>query len=300
MSLYTKHRPVALRDVVGNDSVKESIESCLAKQDRPHAFLLTGPSGCGKTTIARIMASRLGANPFDIAEINAADFRGVDTVRDIVSKMHLVPSGDARVWIIDECHKLTSDAQSAFLKALEDTPRYTYFILATTDRQKLLNTIITRCTAFALQSLDQDLLMRLLLDVTQKEQKVVDEGVLEDIALSANGSARMALVLLDSVIDLPKEAQEQAIAKKVQEESQAIDLCRALAQKAPWKTVATILKGLEVEPETVRRICLGYAQSLLLSKDNPHAYLMLEAFQKPLYDVGKPGLTYACYQICKA
>src|SRR5690606_3369465 len=109
--------------------------------DIPHAMLFTGPSGCGKTTLARILRVKLRCSDNDFQEINAADFRGIDSIRSMRQQVGAAPlGGDSRIWLIDEAHSMTADAQNAFLKLLEDTPRHVYFFLATTDPQKLKKT----------------------------------------------------------------------------------------------------------------------------------------------------------------
>ena len=147
MELYKKHRPKRLKDVLGCDGIKKQIQRCPDGSHLAHSILITGPSGCGKTTIARIVAQKiLKTSDTDLMEINCADFRGIEMVRDIRSRMSLAPmGGQARTWIIDEAHQLTTQAQDAFLKILEDQPRHVYFILCTTDPSKLITTVKNRC-----------------------------------------------------------------------------------------------------------------------------------------------------------
>ena len=136
--LYKKHRPKTLARVVGNKSTVEALRSMLEARTLPHTLLFHGPSGTGKTTLARIVKNELGCLPTDFHEHNSSDFRGIDFIRELRSKVNLAAAGPCRVWIIDECHQLTRDAQNAALKILEDTPSHVYFFLCTTDPQKLI------------------------------------------------------------------------------------------------------------------------------------------------------------------
>ena len=132
MSLYLKYRPNSFDEMVGNEDVVQVLKSQLKGKQTPHSILFHGPTGCGKTTLGRIVANELGAKGSDLREVDSADFRGIDTIRDIRKQSTYKPlESPCRVWILDEVHKLTNDAQNAMLKALEDTPAMstTYFAL---------------------------------------------------------------------------------------------------------------------------------------------------------------------------
>lgn len=297
MPLHLDYRPKTLNDVEGNQEVIATLRTVLAKEDSPRTFLLTGPSGCGKTTLGRIICRELGAADMEVHEINAANTRGIDDVRAIEEKMHYAPiSGTKRAWIIDECHALTGAAASCLLKMLEDTPPHVVFVLCTTDPQKMLETIRTRCTTFTVASLPERNLVRLMRRVVLAEKKTVSDDVLAQIATDALGSARMALVILDKVIDLPPEQQASAAKQRATEQSEIIELCRALIGNKPWVTIAGMLKRLEgQEPETVRRAVLGYLRSCLLAKGDQRTFLLIECFRDPYFNTGNAGLAASCY-----
>jgi len=297
--LYKKHRPATFSKLIGQEDTVAAFENLLENNRLPHALLITGPSGCGKTTAGRILKERLGCSDNDFNEINCADFRGIDTIRDIARKIGYAPiGGKCRIWLIDESHKLSKDAMSAFLKILEDTPSHVYFFLCTTDPQKLLKTIKTRCTEMPMKALSEDDLTKLLEKVARKEKKTIPEEVLEQIVRDSAGSARMALVILDKIINMEQDKMLEAAQSKATEENEAIELCRALMKKAPWTEVAPILKNIKGEPESIRYIVLGYCKSVMLKggKQVSSAYLVADAFRDNFFDSKMPGLVLACYE----
>lgn len=297
MSLATKYRPKLLRDFLGNEEVTKSLRTMLEREEIPHTLLFTGPSGCGKTTLARIVAARLKCSQYDFTENNAADFRGIDSVRDILRQMTLAPmSGPCRVWLLDECHQLSKDAQHALLKALEDTPKHVYFLLATTEPEKLLPTIKTRCVTFDVKPLNDNLMGTLLKSVLQKEGvDNVPQEALDQIVQDSLGSARMALSVLDGIINMEPADMLEAAKRTTVQQNASIDLCRALIGKRPWKEISKIIQGLDQDPESVRRAVLGYAQAVLLKSGQPQAYVVMDSFRQDFFTTGKPGLTMAAY-----
>jgi DNA polymerase-3 subunit gamma/tau len=271
------------------------------KEKCPHTFLFHGETGCGKTTFARIIANELGCTDIrDYSEIDSAQFRGIDTVREIRANCAYHPiGGTVKVYVIDEVHKLTNDAQNAFLKILEDTPKHIYFILCTTEPQKLISTVRGRCSQFQVNLLTDDEMLELLKSVTDSEGKKIPQEVYDAVIANTNGHPRNALTILEQVLSASK-SERLEIAKRYNEEAkEGIDLCRALfSQKRSWSTTKKILEGLrDKDAESIRRIVLGYATSILLKNENDLAALALEALSKPLYDVGFPGLVLACYII---
>ena len=301
MSLYLKYRPDTLDSVKGNSETISTLKGMLEdKETCPHTFLLHGQTGCGKTTIGRIIATELGCIGTDLREINSADFRGIDTVRDIIKNSMFMPiEGDCRVWIIDESHKLTSDAQNALLKILEDTPNHIYFVLCTTDPQKLLSTIKGRCIQFQVLPLNDIQMYGLLRFIVREENESLDKSVFDQIIISSKGHPRNALQILEQVLNVPNEDRLAAAKKAEAEVIQAIELCRALIRKAGWPEIAKILSGLkDQDAEGIRRCVLGYCQSILLSGKNEYRCgVILGEFTTPFYDSGFPQLTYACFTV---
>lgn len=261
---------------------------------------------CGKTTLARILRRKLNCSEMDFQEINAAESRGIDTVRDIQQRMGLAPmGGKSRCWVLDEVHKLTGDAQTALLKVLEDPPNHVWFFLATTEPAKLLKTIHTRCTEIRLGAISAEQIKSLLVDSLDRladKGRIVSTGsnVLDKIVESADGSARKALVLLQQVMDIEGESAQLNAVERADSRKQSIDLCRLMMKSGVrWDEIRWIIENIDEEPETVRRIVLGYASSVLLhgGKEAAKAAAIVDCFYDNWYDCGRVGLIRCCWTI---
>ena len=308
--LYKRYRPQSLKTVFGQEGAIASLKRLMDGGNVPHSILLTGPSGVGKTTIARIVQRYVNCGDQDFIELNCADFKGVDVVRDIRKFMSLSPiSGDTRMWLIDECHKLTNDAQNAFLKTLEDTPEHVYFVLCTTDPQKLLKTIHTRCSEIKLLSMSAQALRQVVDRVVKKESLEVEDEVLDEIIEASEGSARKALVILEQVAGLDgSEKQIAAIRTTTINKDLAIDLARLLVTnwRATWPDCAKILRGLKDEDaEGVRYCVLGYARACMVGSEEKgpnaklaeRAFKVIDIFSKNFYDSRQAGLAAASWEV---
>ena len=208
--------------------------------------------------------------------------------------------GSCRVWLLDEVHQLSKDAQNALLKALEDTPKHVYYILATTDPQKLLETIKGRCAQFPVLPLSDRDMYKLLHFITNKEQDHLDKEVYEQIIQDSQGHARNALQILDQVLSVTTKERLIIAKQTAEQQSQTIQLCRNLIVPTGWKKTANILLGLKTnDPEKIRRAILGYCNTLLLKGENDKAGIVMEEMLEPFYNTGWPGLTFACYRIVR-
>jgi len=294
--LYKRLRPQRLKQIVGNDNTVAALRNMLYNKTLPHTLLFHGPSGCGKTTLARILARRLRCHEMDFKEVNSSNFRGIDTIRSIADAMHLSPVGKCRVWLIDECHKLTNDAQNAALKMLEDTPSHVYFLLCTTEPEKLIKPIRTRCCEMPVAGLSPADLEKLLARTVEEIGLDISRDLGGELVEACQGSPRTLLVMLDKVANLAPDEREQAVAEQLAIEHEGIDLCRALMKKASWSQVASILKNIKGDPEQIRWNVLGYARAVLLKKADAHAYSIILAFEQPFYNSKAAGLAAACYE----
>jgi DNA polymerase III gamma/tau subunit len=298
--LYKKYRPTTLQRVVGQKVVVDSIKKMAADKKIPHAILLHGPSGCGKTTIARILKGLLDCSDHDFDEVNCANFRGIDKVREIQARVGLHPlGGSSRVWLIDECHRLTGEAQDAFLKLLEDPPKHCFFLLATTDPKKLNLTVRNRCTSFELKPVSEVDLEALINSVLKREKVSLDSELVAAIAESADRSPRRCLVNLELALaaESPEAAMQIIKAPAVQE--QGIMIARALFnQQTNWASMAKILRAVDEDAESLRWMVLAYATKLALSGHNAaRAVLVINAFRDNWYDCKQAGLVAACWEV---
>ena len=300
MELYRKYRPQSFDDMIGNEATIRTLKKDLKNK---HAFLLTGPTGCGKTTLARIIAKEVGAVNMDFREVDSADFTGVDNIREIRKQAAFSPlEGKAKCWLIDECHKLSNSAQNALLKALEEASESTYFILATTDPQKLLKTVAGRCSQHKVKSLSEKEMMMLLRSVVKSENEMLPKKVYEKIIETAEGHPRNALQILDQVFSANKEDQLEIAGSNADLSKESIDLIKGLLNPGTsWRIIAKILKDLKKkkeDPEQIRLGIIGYCTVIILNgSNNKAAQIIEELIDKPLYESGFNGLVFGCYSI---
>lgn len=303
--LYKKYRPKKLDNVIGQDAVVKTLKGMLKNNRVPHTIMFTGPSGCGKTTLARILRRKLNCGKYDFVELNCADVRGIENVRKIRQQMKTVPlDGDCRIWLIDEAHKLTNEAQNALLKMLEDTPSHVYFMLATTNPEKLLKTIRNRSTEIKVRSLKPKDILKLLSYICGMEKIGLPVEVTDKILEHSEGSARKALVLLNQIRELKKKEDMLEVISSTTAEDQSKLIARALMNPGTkWGKMAAILKDCpDVEPEKVRWGILYYARAVLISatggnKITGRSYIIIDAFQNHFYDSKLAGLAAACYEV---
>src|SRR3972149_10667302 len=230
MTFYLKYRPQKLEEL-DIAPVRESLKNVVSSGQIPHAFLFSGPKGTGKTSAARILAKILncekkGKEPcnkcdqclsitkgsnIDVIELDAASHRGIDDVRALRDAVKLSPARARRkVYIIDEAHMLTTEASNALLKTLEEPPSHVVFILATTNPEKLLDTIKSRTVRVSFKKATEAEIVKSLIYVLESEKKKYEKEVLELIARNVDGSLRDAkkvleeLLINDALTDLEK------------------------------------------------------------------------------------------------
>lgn len=221
ISLYRKWRPQRFEEVVGQEQVTRTLQNAIATGRIVHAYLFSGHRGTGKTTTARILAKALncehGPTPhpccacepcraiaegsaLDVIELDAASNRGIDEIREIREKVRLVPAqGRYKVYILDEAHMLTDQAENALLKTLEEPPAHAVFVLVTTEPHRLPPTILSRCQRFEFRRIPTPLVVERLRTIAQHEGLLVEDDALQLIARSADGALRDAESVLDQL-----------------------------------------------------------------------------------------------------
>lgn len=214
-TLSTKYRPKDFQEVLGEEYIKKILTQQLIKEDIKNSYLFVGPSGCGKTSLARILAKKLNGSQVTAAgeevipglyELDAASNSGVDNVRQIIESAQMrALDAKYKIFIIDECHSLSSAAWQAFLKMLEEPPTFSIFIFCTTNGEKIPQTIQNRVMRFNLSKISTKEITGRLNEICEKEGFTNYQESCEYIAQLSEGSVRTAISYLEKVSDYSKE-----------------------------------------------------------------------------------------------
>jgi len=219
-----KYRPQVFTDVVGQKAITNTLENAIKNNHLAQALLFTGPRGVGKTTCARILAKRINQESvdtvlededfaFNIFELDAASNNSVDDIRNLTDQVRIPPqTGKYKVYIIDEVHMLSQSAFNAFLKTLEEPPAHAIFILATTEKHKIIPTILSRCQIFDFKRISVLDIKKYLHKIAKEENVKADDDALHVIAQKADGALRDALSIFDRVVSYSgSELTRQAV-----------------------------------------------------------------------------------------
>lgn len=199
--LYRKYRPETFKDVIGEDHVVKVLEGAIKLGNISHAYLFSGARGTGKTSVARILSRELGTTSNDLYEMDAASNRGIDDIRSIRESVSTLPfESKYKVYIIDEVHMLTKDAWNAFLKTLEEPPAHVVFILATTELEKVPETVVSRCQTFIFKAPNQNVLKEFALKISKQEGFELEPDASELVAILGDGSFRDTHGILEKVL----------------------------------------------------------------------------------------------------
>tara|TARA_B110000444_G_scaffold255864_1_gene291113 strand:- start:12620 stop:14287 length:1668 start_codon:yes stop_codon:yes gene_type:complete len=204
-----KYRPNNFESVIGQSSITKTLENAIKQNQLPQAILFCGPRGVGKTTCARILAKKINENEeksndfsFNIFELDAASNNGVDDIRNLIDQVRIPPqTGKYKVYIIDEVHMLSGQAFNAFLKTLEEPPSYAIFILATTEKHKVIPTILSRCQIYDFKKIITDDIKVYLEKIANTEKIKFEEEALYLIAKKSDGALRDALSIFDRLVN---------------------------------------------------------------------------------------------------
>ncbi len=212
-----KYRPKGFEEVIGQDHITTTLQNAIDNEQLAQALLFCGPRGVGKTTCARIVARLInefdtkegeGANPMNIYELDAASNNSVDDIRNLIDQVRYPPQfGKYKVYIIDEVHMLSNAAFNAFLKTLEEPPSYAIFILATTEKHKVIPTILSRCQIFDFNRIQNSDIADHLKSIAVKEGVDAEEEALHLIAQKADGALRDALSIFDLIVTYSSDSK---------------------------------------------------------------------------------------------
>ena len=205
-----KYRPQSFRDVVGQQAITSTLLNAIENNHLAQALLFTGPRGVGKTTCARILAKKINEQSgvtddndfaFNVFELDAASNNSVDDIRKLIEQVRIPPQvGNYKVYIIDEVHMLSTAAFNAFLKTLEEPPKHAIFILATTEKHKIIPTILSRCQIFDFKRITISDIREYLKYIAEQQGIEAEDEALQIIAQKADGAMRDALSIFDRVV----------------------------------------------------------------------------------------------------
>jgi DNA polymerase-3 subunit gamma/tau len=279
-SLYRRYRPQTFAEVVGQSHVTRTLQNALAEQRLPHACLFSGPRGTGKTSTARILAKALNCeraptrepcnacascreitegSSLDVVEIDAASHGSVDDARELRDKVAYAPvSSRWKVYILDECHMLTTAANNALLKVLEEPPAHVVFVFATTEPSKVLQTVLDRCQRYEFRAVDAGAVAERILQVGEAEGVVIDAAAAALIAARTTGSVRDALGLLDQAVSYSGSTIT------------ADDVAR-LFGSVPGDV---LFEAVDLLSERDAGACFGFTDRLIRSGQDPREFLL--------------------------
>lgn len=201
IALYRKYRPQNFAEVLGQDHIVAVLKEAAKNGSISHAYLFSGSRGTGKTSVARILAREIGCSPEDIYEIDAASNRRIEDVREIREAVHVLPMNSPyKVYIVDEVHMMTKEAFNALLKTLEEPPKHVIFILATTEVEKLPETVVSRCQSFSFKKPSHKMLKEMSVQIAKKEGKTLEPAAAELIGVLSDGSFRDMHGILEKIM----------------------------------------------------------------------------------------------------
>ncbi len=275
-TLYREYRPQVFEDVRGQEHVVKTLKTAIKNKKTAHAYLFAGGRGTGKTTVARILARALGVSDKDLYEIDAASNRGIDDVRLLREGVYAMPfESPYKFYIIDEAHMLTKEAWNALLKTVEEPPPHVVFVFATTDRDKVPETIQSRCESYTFKQPTRAVLADTVSDVAKSEGFALERSAADLIALLAEGSFRDALSILQKVLSVSKDkkvdvAEVEAVSGAPRGEVVRV-LLKALSTKDAAGSLSAIQQAVEenFDMRTLVKLLIHRMRAVLLMRFAP-------------------------------
>ena len=300
LPLARKYRPSSFGEMFGNVNELKALEKTV-QEKRVTTFLLYGDRGCGKSTASRIIAKELGAG-LGLREMNISHTTGVDAARQMIDDCrYAAPDGKPTVIILNEIQGASKAFQQAILEILEEPPKNTYFILCTTNPEKLLKPVKSRCSQFRFSPLSLIIGRRFIKSILKKENQELDKEIINGILKATEFIPREILTLLEKVLKVDENKRAKIIENYiVSDASEEVNtLCKLLLKRENWKIIAKVVNSIREDPETVRRKILGYMSVVLLRTGKRQAAVVMECFRDNFFETGKSGLVLACYSsIC--
>jgi DNA polymerase-3 subunit gamma/tau len=283
-TLYRTYRPSTFAEVRGQEHIVATLEKSIAHKKIAHAYLFSGGRGTGKTSVARILAAALGVSPKDLYEIDAASNRGIDDIRELREGVYAMPFGSPyKFYIIDEAHMLTKEAWNALLKTLEEPPSHAIFVLATTELEKVPDTIQSRCEMYTFKQPTREVLTQIVGDVATSEGFALEGAGAELVALLAEGSFRDALSILQKVLSVAggkkiSVADVEAVSGAPRGET-VREIIRALAKKDTQAALSAITTAIHenMDPRTLTKLLIHRLRVVLLMRFAPNLVEQLAA-----------------------
>lgn len=289
--LHERYRPSKYSEVVGQDHMLDSLQDLIEDQST-HAFLFSGPAGCGKTTLARITARELGCADIDIREADGATHSSKDEMKALVQNVLYRPlAGGSRAVIIDEVHRISAAAFDSLLKVFEEPPSHLYWLLCTTQPEKVPKTIRSRCSSFTVKAIGNREMLEFIKGIAKEEGLDTPDDVLTVVANEAYGSFRKGLVNLAQCAGCRNRKEAHKLLLKIDDEDAVVRLCRLLVNGGGWMEAMDLLTKLEKDgegPEGIRIVVVNYvAVALKNAKSDEDALRLLsilDNFERPYND----------------